>query len=107
MEDLSGINKSETFDRTWTFYSLQQKIEQLASENGITVKLIDPKYTSQMCSKCGFISAENRKSQAEFRCVCCGYKRNADHNAAMNISKADIEALIKAQIKKQGGDIED
>ena len=106
MEDLSGINKSETFDRTWTFYSLQKKIEQLASENGITVKKINPQYTSQMCSKCGYISSENRKNQAQFRCVACGYRRNADHNAAMNISKANIEELVKEQIKKQGGEIE-
>ena len=103
MEDLSGITKSETFDRTWTFYSLQQKIQQLAMENGIEVKIIDPHYTSQMCSKCGFISEDNRKTQSEFKCVACGYRRNADHNAAMNISKKNIEALIKAQIKKQGG----
>lgn len=103
MEDLSGINKNETFDRTWTFYSLQQKIEQLAAENGIMVKKINPEYTSQMCSRCGYISVENRKTQAQFRCMACGYRRNADHNAAMNISKKDIEALIQAQIKKQGG----
>lgn len=107
MEDLSGINKCETFDRTWTFYSLQQKIEQLASENGIEVRKIEPRYTSQMCSKCGFISSENRKTQSEFRCVACGYRRNADHNASMNISKANIEALVKEQIEKQGGDIPD
>ena len=103
MEDLSGINKSETFDRTWTFYSLQQKIEQLAAEKGIVVRKIDPKYTSQMCSKCGFISHENRKTQSAFKCVSCGYRRNADHNAAMNISKKDIAALVKRQIEIQGG----
>ena len=104
IEKLTGINKSETFDRTWTFYSLQQKIKQLAAENGITVREIDPKYTSQMCSKCHFISPENRKTQSMFRCVACGYRRNADHNAAMNISKAGIEEIIKRQIQIQGGE---
>lgn len=104
MEDLSGIPKSEKFDRTWTFYSLQQKIEQLAKENGIEVRKINPKHTSQMCSRCGWISPDNRKSQAVFNCVCCGYKKNADHNAAMNISKDGIEALIAAQRLKQGLD---
>lgn len=103
MEDLSGINKSEKFDRSWTFYSLQQKIEQLAAENGIVVRKVDPRFTSQMCSKCGYISDNNRKSQSEFKCVACGYRRNADHNAAMNISKADIGQLIKAQIARQEG----
>lgn len=104
MEDLSGISKSEKFDRTWTFYSLQQKIEQLAKENGIKVRKINPKYTSQMCSQCGWISSDNRKSQSEFKCVCCGYRKNADHNAAMNISKKDIEKLVSKQRTKQGLD---
>lgn len=103
MENLSGINKSEKFDRAWTFYSLQQKIEQLAKENGIEVRKIDPMYTSQMCSRCGFISHENRKNQSDFHCVACGYRKNADHNAAMNISKKGIEGLIKEQIERQGG----
>ncbi|MBQ3269335.1 MAG: transposase [Clostridia bacterium] len=104
MEDLSGINKSETFDRTWTFYSLQQKIEQLAAENGIVVKKVKPQYTSQMCSKCGYISSRSRRSQSEFRCVSCDYRRNADHNAAMNISKSKIEALVEEQLLRQGGE---
>lgn len=103
MEDLAGITKSEKFDRTWTFYSLQSKIEQLAKENGIGVRKVQPKFTSQMCSKCGYISAENRKTQSDFRCVACGYRKNADHNAAMNISKPGIEELIREQIKRQGG----
>lgn len=103
MEDLAGITKSEKFDRAWTFYSLQQKIEQLAAENGIVVRKIDPMYTSQMCSKCGHISPDNRKTQSDFRCVACGYRKNADHNAAMNISKANIGEIIKAQLVRQEG----
>jgi putative transposase len=54
-----------------------------------------------MCSKCGHISPDNRKTQSDFRCVACGYRKNADHNAAMNISKANIGELIKAQLVKQ------
>ena len=102
MENLAGITKSEKFDRSWTFYSLQNKIEQLATENGIVVRYIEPKFTSQMCSKCHFISPENRKTQSMFRCVACGYRRNADHNAAMNISKANIEEIVKEQMARQG-----
>jgi putative transposase len=46
---------------------------------------INPKYTSQKCSECGHISAENRITQARFECVKCGHKQNADFNAAINI----------------------
>lgn len=42
-------------------------------------------YTSQTCSKCGHVDKENRKSQAVFACVKCGFRMNADHNAAINI----------------------
>ena len=39
---------------------------------------------------------ENRDSQAVFHCVRCGYKANADANAAMNI-------LSRALVKTGGG----
>ena len=101
MEDLSGITNSEKFNRHWTFYSLQQKITQIATENGIEVRKINPKHTSQRCSKCGFISKDNRKTQAVFKCTACGFTKNADHNAAMNISISNIEELIEQQLKVQ------
>ncbi|MFA5299626.1 MAG: transposase, partial [Lutibacter sp.] len=46
---------------------------------------VDPKYTSQTCSECGSVDAESRNSQSEFVCTHCGYKCNADVNAAKNI----------------------
>jgi putative transposase len=50
------------------------------------VEKINPAYTSQRCSACGHTGAENRKSQALFACVACGYTCNADVNAARNIA---------------------
>ncbi len=46
---------------------------------------INPKHTSQKCNCCGHISAENRTTQANFECVKCGHKANADYNASNNI----------------------
>jgi len=46
---------------------------------------VPARYTSQRCHHCGHTAPENRKSQAEFRCVDCGHKANADTNAAENI----------------------
>ena len=43
---------------------------------------INPAYSSQCCSACGHVAKENRKSQARFLCVVCGYQDNADVNAA-------------------------
>jgi putative transposase len=49
---------------------------------------VDPKNTSRTCPCCGHISKENRKTQALFECVFCGYENNADHVAALNILAA-------------------
>lgn len=97
MEDLSGITSGSQprFLKHWTYYDLQQKIKYKAEAVGIDVRLIEPKYTSQRCSCCGYISADNRKSQSEFTCCVCGYTENADYNAARNIATKDIEIIIK------------
>jgi putative transposase len=50
------------------------------------VQKVNPAYTSQRCSACGCVAAENRKSQAVFACTACGYSCNADVNAARNIA---------------------
>ncbi len=52
---------------------------------GGTYVLVDPRNTSRRCNPCGHVSAESRKTQAEFQCVACGHKANADHNASKNI----------------------
>ena len=50
------------------------------------VERINPAYTSQRCSTCGYVADENRKSQAVFTCAACGYACHADVNAARNIA---------------------
>ena len=46
---------------------------------------VNPAYTSQMCSACGQVDANSRKSQAAFVCTSCNFAENADVNAACNI----------------------
>lgn len=99
MEDLTGITSGNQsrFLKGWTYYDLQQKIRYKAMAAGIDVIMINPEYTSQRCSKCGCIHAENRKSQSEFSCVECGYSENADYNAAKNIATENIENIIQTE----------
>ena len=54
---------------------------------------VNPAYTSQTCSECGHTDRENRKSQARFLCVNCGFASNADTNAAMNIRRLGMAQL--------------
>lgn len=58
-----------------------------------TVVLCPPAYTSQCCSACGYVDKDNRKKQAEFVCLACGYSENADLNAAKNIRRVGIALL--------------
>ena len=102
LEDLTGIR-----DRTpgykalaaaigkWAFYEIAMYIRYKAHMVGIPVYLVDPHYTSQQCSHCGYTSRENRKTQSDFFCIKCGYTDNADINAAKNIaSRADVNQPI-------------
>jgi predicted RNA-binding Zn-ribbon protein involved in translation (DUF1610 family) len=50
------------------------------------VEKINAMFTSQRCSACGHVAADNRESQALFRCTDCGFVSNADVNAARNIA---------------------
>ncbi len=96
MEDLSGIaDHADRFLKNWSYYDLLSKIEYKAQVVGIQVVRVKPDYTSQRCSKCGHISSENRKTQAQFLCVSCGFKANADYNASQNLSILGIDSVIK------------
>ncbi len=95
MENLKGINANKKLLKDWTYYDLQQKIKQKASEKGIFIVKVNPKYTSQRCHICGYISKENRITQSIFHCQSCNEKVNADYNAAKNIATPFIEGIIK------------
>ncbi len=49
---------------------------------------VPPHHTSQTCPDCGHVSRDNRKTQANFACVACGYEENADLVGAINILRA-------------------
>ena len=81
----SGLNRS-ILSRGWgTFLSL---LEYKLSRRGGRLVRVDPRNTSRTCFACGHVSPDNRKTQAEFCCVVCGFGENADTNAAKNILRA-------------------
>ena len=70
----------------WAFYELAQFIQYKAKLYGVPVFFVNPRYTSQTCSNCGYVSKNNRKSQSLFICEKCGFSENADINASFNIA---------------------
>lgn len=79
---------------SWSFGQLRSFLSYKAALAGVPVYLVDPRNTSRTCHVCGHCAKENRKSQADFRCVACGYAAQADYNAAINISVAAVKQPI-------------
>ena len=54
---------------------------------GVAFVEVDPAYTSQTCSACGWVDKRNRRCQAVFESGRCGFVGHADHDAAINIAE--------------------
>lgn len=90
LENLKKIkqNKGKKFNKklgNWSFAQLQKFIEYKAETIGKKVIYINPKYTSQTCSKCGYKKKTNRKGNT-FKCKQCDFELNSDLNASRNIT---------------------
>lgn len=73
------------------FRQIRSQLEYKATRHSGRVIAVDPAYTSQTCPACGHVSADNRKTQAKFECVECGFKENADIVGAINIKMRAIQ----------------
>ena len=78
---------------SWTYAQLCDFLTYKGQERGITVVKIDPRHTSQTCSRCGHQARNNRRSQSLFLCRKCGYCLNADLNASYNIRSKYLVSL--------------
>lgn len=96
----AGLNRG-ILDAAWGEFTrqLSYKLEW----RGGRVILVNPAYTSQTCSACEHVAAENRKTQSLFSCVACGHTENADINAAKNILAAGHAVWAIEQAKASSG----
>ena len=94
LEDLKGIRETGNAKcvHEWSFAQLQQMIRYKAAKAGVEVVYIDPRYTSQTCSR--FLHLGVRPNQSDFECRDCGYQINADLNGAKSIAlRHDLVAM--------------
>ncbi|MEM4596584.1 MAG: transposase [Desulfurococcaceae archaeon] len=64
---------------------IRRKLKEISEEYGIEVVYVNPAYSSQACSNCGYVDKENRKTRSEFECKLCNKKLHADVNASRNL----------------------
>jgi putative transposase len=69
---------------SWSPSQLLHFIVYKAETRGKVVVLVDPRYTSLRCSRCGYTDKRNRHG-LRFHCLSCGFELHADLNAARNI----------------------
>jgi IS605 OrfB family transposase len=93
MEQLQNIRQTARTSRknkknlhTWSFYRLATFITYKAGMAGISVELINPAYTSQICPLCGTL---NHASDRLYQCD-CGFTTHRDRLGAMNIINAPV-----------------
>jgi putative transposase len=111
LEDLTHIRSRTRLRKrqrakhsNWGFAQLRQFLTYKAQQVGVPILFVDPRYSSQTCSRCGFRDKRNRRSQAEFSCLKCGYTCHADLNAAKVlaargvVSRPDLIAPVRGQL---------
>ncbi|TLF44329.1 IS200/IS605 family element transposase accessory protein TnpB, partial [Halomonas urmiana] len=81
----SGLNRS-ILDQGW--YEFRRQLDYKLAWRGAHLVVVPPHNTSRTCPECGHVAAANRRSQACFACVECGFEANADHVGAINVLRA-------------------
>ncbi|MGC9193220.1 MAG: RNA-guided endonuclease InsQ/TnpB family protein, partial [Thermoplasmata archaeon] len=79
---------------SWSPYEFQRFIEYKAKDAGKDVVYVNPKHTSQNCSRCGYTDKNNRHGSV-FKCKNCGYELNANLNASRNIEVLGTSEYIR------------
>ncbi|HVB72997.1 MAG TPA: transposase [Ktedonobacteraceae bacterium] len=85
-ERVKGRRAQRRAMSNWSFAQLQGFLAYKAAYKSIAVEFVDARYSSQACSRCGHREKRNRVCQSEFSCRKCGYRNNADENAAYNLA---------------------
>jgi putative transposase len=104
VEDLNilGLSKSRLakgiHDSSWG--QLLSFLSYKAESAGSQVVSVDPRYTSQVCSRCGSIVPKSLSVRVH-SCPDCGLVLDRDHNAAINI----LNKALRARTEPRGANV--
>ena len=87
-----GVNLPKQL-KHWSAVSIVNALKSRCELIGVQTALVESRYNSQRCSKCGWTQKANRKGKV-FECKHCKHFDDADHNAACNVSiRPDLPLL--------------
>ena len=95
----SGLNKA-ILDQGWAEF--RRQLEYKLQWTGGWLVAVPPHHTSLTCPGCGLVSADNRRTQAQFVCVACGFADHADLVGAINILAAGHAVLACGEVAQSG-----
>lgn len=87
LENIRDLRRGRRTRRSLTSFvypTIRRKLEDRAMRRGVRVEAVNPTYTSQRCSCCGWVEKSNRRLE-QFKCRQCGNALDADLNASINI----------------------
>jgi transposase len=93
-----GIRKSR-FLSHWKYTLIKEKLIRLSEVEGFELREVSNEFRSQRCSQCGWVRKANRKGKM-FMCSSCGFKHDADMNAASNLELDLFEVPFWVRLKK-------
>lgn len=95
----SGLNRA-ILDQGWGEF--RRQLDYKLAWRGGHLIAVPPHNTSRTCPACGHVSADNRRSQAQFACVACGYKNHADVVGAINVLERGHRLLACGELAQSG-----
>lgn len=98
IRDLRKFRRSTRTMQAWNYKELFDILDGAASDAGVQIRKLNPSYTSQRCSNCGWTWKGNRKGKV-FKCARCGFTHDADLNASLNLSFNLLELPAKIHLQ--------
>ena len=111
LNDVKEVNREEIknlrkFKRTsglmsrWNYGELFDVLDKKLEDKGVRVNKLNPTYTSQRCSQCGWVRKGNRKLKL-FMCDKCNHMQDADLNASINLSLKLKPIGVQQRLKQE------
>ena len=94
-----GLNRA-ILDQGWGEF--RRQLDYKMSWHGGMLLAVPPHHTSQTCPSCGYVSKDNRQTQATFLCVDCGYANDADIVGAINVLERGYRLLACGELAQSG-----